>query len=122
MSDDELDLIIRKKHKIKKLLLARERVRKLEKELCGDSTTPENPPQVPQVPQFLLAPTDNFFAASRQARLSLSRHETAALTPMATDSVGSHRSIQGFAGTRPPLIHDLRGRIQEPVELRLAGY
>ena len=119
MSDDELDLIIRKKHKIKKLLLARERVRKLEKELCGDSITPENPPQVPQ---FLLAPTDNFFAASRQARLSLSRHETAALTPMATDSVGSHRSIQGFAGTRPPLIHDLRGRIQEPVELRLAGY
>jgi hypothetical protein len=119
MNDDELDLIIRKKHKIKKLLLARERVRKLEKELCGDSTTPENPPQVPQ---FLLAQTNEVFAASRQARLSLSRHEATALAPTATNSLGSHRSTQGFAGTRPPLIHDLRGRIQEPVELRLAGY
>jgi hypothetical protein len=117
MNDDELDLIIRKKHKIKKLLLARERVRKLEKELCGDSTTPENPPQVPQ---FLLAQTDDFFAGSRQARLSLSRHEAAGLAPTATDSFGSHRSIQGFAGTRPPLIHDSRGRIEESVEHTVA--
>lgn len=48
MSNYELDQIIRKKHQFRKLLLARERVKQLERELRGEPVQPEDAPYVPE--------------------------------------------------------------------------
>lgn len=48
MSESELRKIIDKLSKLKALQHARERVRQLERELCGESAKPEEPPQIPE--------------------------------------------------------------------------
>lgn len=48
MSDYELEQIIRKRHQFRKLLLARERVKQLERELRGEPVKPEDAPYVPE--------------------------------------------------------------------------
>jgi len=48
MSDYELEQIIRKRRQFRKLLLARERVKQLERELRGDPVKPEDAPYVPE--------------------------------------------------------------------------
>ena len=46
MSDSELRKILNKLSKLRALRQARERVRQLERELCGESAKPEEPPQI----------------------------------------------------------------------------
>jgi hypothetical protein len=69
MSDYELEPIIHKRHQFKKLLLARERVKQLERELRGDPVKPQDPPYVPQ---FLRARVENGLGTPGFCRASLS--------------------------------------------------
>jgi hypothetical protein len=73
MSDYELEQIIRKRHQFRKLLLARERVKQLERELRGDSVTPEDPPYVPQ---FLRVRVENGLAHPPESAVPFLRDET----------------------------------------------
>jgi hypothetical protein len=48
MSDSELRKVVNKLSKLRALRQARDRVRQLELELCGESAKPEEPPQIPE--------------------------------------------------------------------------
>ena len=48
VSNSELRKILEKLTKLRALRHARERVRQLERELCGESGKPEGPPQIPE--------------------------------------------------------------------------
>jgi hypothetical protein len=48
VSDSELRKIFDKLSKLRALRHARERVRQLERELCGESAKPEEPRQIPE--------------------------------------------------------------------------
>jgi hypothetical protein len=48
MSNEELELTIRKARKLKELRLARQRVKRLEQELSGEAVQAEDPPYVPE--------------------------------------------------------------------------
>jgi hypothetical protein len=92
MSDCELNLIIRKRHQLRKLLLARQRVTQLERELRGEFVKPEDPPFVPQ---FLRVPVANVPATSSDSAVPLLRDETTALVTKAINSWG-RRSSHGL--------------------------
>jgi hypothetical protein len=56
MSDDELQQVIGKARRLKELRRAKERVRQLERELCGAPVKPEGSPWVPE---FLRRPVSS---------------------------------------------------------------
>ena len=116
MSDYELEPIIRKRHQFRKLLLARERVKRLERELRGDPVQPEDPPYVPQ---FLRARLENGLTHSKDAALPLLRDETAALAATAVQSLRPSLSTHGVpAPRRLRLIAGSSARRPELVELQ----
>jgi hypothetical protein len=116
MSDYELEPIIYKRHQFKKLLLARERVKQLERELRGDPVKPQDPPYVPQ---FLRVRVENGLGHSPDSALPLLGDETAALVTKAMNSWGAHRRTHGLpAPRRLRLIEGSSARSRELVELQ----
>jgi hypothetical protein len=94
MSDYELEPIIRKWHQFRKLALARERVKQLERELCGGPVKPEDPPFVPQ---FLRVQVGNGPTKSFDSAVPLAGAEAAALITMAMNSWRPPRPIRGLS-------------------------
>jgi hypothetical protein len=116
MSDYQLEPIIRKRHQFRKLALARERVKQLERELRGVPVKPEDPPFVPQ---FLRVPVGNGPVQSFDSAVPLLRDETAALVTKAMNSWGRPRPTHGRpAPPRLRLIEGSNARDREPVELQ----
>jgi hypothetical protein len=116
MSDYELEPIIRKRHQFRKLALARERVKQLERELRGEPVKPEDPPFVPQ---FLRVQVGNGPAKSSDAAVPLLRDETAALVTKAMNSWGPYPPTHGVtAPRRLRLIEDSSARNRKLVELQ----
>ena len=93
MSDYELEPIIRKRHQFRKLALARERVKQLERELCGGPVKPEDPPFVPQ---FLRVQVGNGPTKSFDSAMPLVRAEAAALVTRAMNSWRPPRPTRGL--------------------------
>ena len=113
MSDYELDAIIRKRHQVRKLLLARERVKQLERELRGEPVKPADPPYVPQ---FLRV---RGLAHSPASEVAVLRDETAALVTKAMNSWRPRRPTHGPpAPRRLRLIEGSGARKRELVELQ----
>jgi hypothetical protein len=116
MSDYELEPIIHKRHQFKTLLLARERVKQLERELRGDPVKPEDPPYVPQ---FLRVRLENGLGHSPDSAVRLLGDETAALVTKAMNSWGPHRRRQELpAPRRLRFIEGSSARNRELVELQ----
>ena len=100
MSDYQLEPIIRKRHQFRKLALARERVKQLERELCGEPVEPENPPFVPP---FLRVQVGNGPTKFFDSAVPLVRAEAAAPVPGAMNSWRPPRPTGGLParfGTR----------------------
>lgn len=117
MNDYELEQIIRKKRQFRKLLLARERVKQLERELRGEPIRPEEAPT--NVPQFLRALGANGLVDSPDSAVSRLGDETAALVTRAMNSWGPHRRTHGLpAPRRLRLIEGSSARNEELVELQ----
>jgi len=120
MNDYELEQIIRKRHQFRKLLLARERVKQLERELRGDPVRPE---EAPSVPQFLRARVANGLLHSPDASVSRPGDETAALVTRAMNSWGPRRRTHGLpAPRRLRLIEGSSARNEELVELQAESW
>jgi hypothetical protein len=94
LSDYELEPIIRKRHQFRKLALARERVKRLERELCGEPVKPEYPPLVPQCLRVQVGnePTKSF-----DSGVPLVRAEAAALITRAMNSWRAPRPSCGLS-------------------------
>jgi hypothetical protein len=93
MSDYELEPMIRKRHQFRKLALARERVKQLERELCGEPVKPEDPPFVPP---FLRVQVGNGPKKSFDSAMPLVRAEAAALVTRAMNSWRPPRPTRGL--------------------------
>jgi hypothetical protein len=70
MSEDELTLVVRKKHKLNELQRARKRVRQLERELRGE---PEKPEESVFVPEFLRPRGELYLLPPRQRQAAAAR-------------------------------------------------
>ena len=116
MSDYELEPIIRKRHQFRKLALARERVKQLERELCEGPVKPEDPPFVPQ---FLRVQVGNGPTKSFDSAVPLVRAEAAALVARAMNSWRPPRPTHGLpAPRRLRLIEGSSAWNRELVELQ----
>lgn len=116
MSDYELEPMLRKKHQFRKLVLARQRVQQLERELRGDPVKPQDPPYVPQ---FLRVRAANGLAHSPDLAMPPVRTEEAALITKAMNSWECLRPTDGLpAPRRLRLIEGSSARNREFVELQ----
>jgi hypothetical protein len=115
MSDYELEPIIRKRHQFRKLALAREHVKQLERELCGKPVKPADPPFVPQ---FLRVQVGNEPARSFDSAVPILREETAALVTRAMNSWGPRPTHGLPAPRRLRLIEGSNAWNREPLELQ----
>jgi hypothetical protein len=93
MSDYEPEPITRKRHQFRKLALARERVKQLERELCGEPVKPEDPPFVPP---FLRGQVGNGPTKSFDSAVPLVGAEAASLVTRALNSWRPLRPIRGL--------------------------
>jgi hypothetical protein len=100
MSNEELELTIRKARMLKELRRAKARVQRLEREMRGEPVPPEEPPYVPE---FLHVQT----SAGRAERANSLHSESERYAMTATDSIGRNMSI-----SRPPAAPQ-RGRFIE---------
>jgi hypothetical protein len=85
--------MIRKRHQFRKLALARERVKQLERELYGEPVKPEDPPFVPP---FLRVQVGNGPKKSFDSAVPLVRAEGAALVTRAMNSRRPPRPTRGL--------------------------
>ena len=119
MNAYELDPIIRKKHQFKKLLLARQRVIQLERQLREESIKPEDPPFVPQ---FLRAQAGNGLAHITRSAVLLPRDETAALITKSMNAWGRRSAHELSAPRRLHLIKGSNARNRTLYELQSESY
>ena len=103
MSHEELELIIRKARKLNELRRAKERVKRLERELRGEPVPPED---APHVPDFLRVRVGARWADRASSDMPCLHHEqTHAMT--AADSLEPSAPIN-----RPPAPAQRRRRIE----------
>jgi hypothetical protein len=112
MSAYELDLIIRKRHQLRKLLIARERVKQLEREVRGEIVKPDAPAFVPR---FLRVPQEHGLSEFPGSAVPFLRDGTAVLVTRAMNSWGRRSAralpaprrlyfVEGSPARRPALI------------------
>jgi hypothetical protein len=115
MSAYELELIIRKRHQLRRLLVARARVKQLEREVRGELVKPDAPPFVPRFLRMLHANRLSHLSGSAAPSL---RDERAALVTTAMNSWG-RRSARGLPA--PRRLHLIEGHgapNRAPIELQ----
>lgn len=90
MSNEELELTIRKAHKLQELRHAKERVKRLERELRGEPVQPEDPPYVPE---FLRLQTQAGSAERADSDIPSLGSEKGTRTIAAPDAFGRNMPI-----------------------------
>jgi len=116
MSDDELEQVIRKARMFKELRRAKERVKRLERELRGEPVQPEDSPYVPE---FLRVQVGAGYADGADSDMPFLRNEKGAHAMTVANSAGPRVPINRTPASprRTPLIESSHVRCRQLVDL-----
>jgi hypothetical protein len=116
MSDEELEQIIHKARMFKELRRAKERVKRLERQLRGEPVQPEDSPYVPE---FLRVQVGAVYADGAGSDMPLLRNEKRTHAMTVANSAGSSVPINRTPASprRIPLIESSHVRSRQLVDL-----